>query len=214
MSSLTLVLLLGTGAMFLCMWYGGKIYAIPVWKIAISAFLLTAVGLLGAHLMSLLESGKWNGRSFFGAVFLAPILMWPVAKVLKIPYGNLMDLCAPAECVMLALLKVKCRIDHCCIGRFINLGDYEIRFPSQITECVTAILLMFVLLVIIKKQKWSGMVFPWYLLLYGVLRSILNLLRETTPWIGPLSAGNFWALISIILGGGILLLRNRIGKSS
>lgn len=201
MSVFYIFLLIGALFMFLCMWFASRFYEkIPVWKLLISAALLTAIGLLGAHIMALIESGNWNGRSFFGAVFLAPMLMFPVAMILRIPYTIMMDLCAPAECIMLALLKVKCNIDGCCAGKlFLTNGELH-RFPSQKVECAMAIILMVVLLLLIRSKKQTGKIYPWYLILYGVTRFILNLFRETTPWIGPLAAGNFWSIVAIIIG--------------
>ncbi len=207
MSAFNIFLFVGALLMFLCMWFASQFYKkIPIWKVLISAALLTAIGLLGAHLMSVIESGNWSGRSFFGAVFLAPVLMRPVAMVLRIPYKTIMDLCAPAECIMLALLKVKCNIDGCCYGRMFNVAGGSYRFPSQIVECVAAILLMTVLLLMIKSRKQEGKIYLWYLIIYGVSRFILNMFRETTPWIGPLAAGAFWSLAAIVIGIAVMLM--------
>ncbi len=199
-------LALGMLAMLVCMLYTNKSYGIKIWKIAVSAVLLTMIGYLGAKLMYFVEAGKWDGRSFYGAVFLTPILIFPVAKILRIPYGALMDLCAPAECIMLALLKVKCKIDGCCFGRIIELGDVSFQFPSQIVELLTALVLMVILIMIIKRGHWRGSVFAWYVFLYGATRLVLNFFRETKPWIGSLPAGSFWSLIAIVLGALYLIL--------
>ena len=176
-------------------------YCIPGWQVIVSAVILTGIGLLGSRIMFRIEGGAdWSGRSFYGAVFLTPILLWPVAKILRISYGALMDLAAPAECIMLAILKVKCQIDGCCRGRIFITQTGTFRFPSQIVECITAILIMIVLLILIKRQNQQGKIFSLYLIIYGITRFILNLFRETTPWIGPLAAGNFWSLVSIGIG--------------
>jgi len=190
----------GMVAMFFVMWFCGRIYDIPVWKIAVSAVLLTAIGYLGAKLMFFIESGGWSGRSLFGSIFLAPILMYPVTKVLRINYGKLLDICAPAECIMLALLKVKCVIDGCCAGRMVSFSGKSFVFPSQKVECAAFLIIMVILLVMIFKKKKESLIYPYYMIIYGVVRFILNLLRETTPWIGPLPAGNFWSICSIIIG--------------
>ncbi len=213
--SFFIFLFIGMCLMFLCMWYTGRSYSFPVWKIAVSAFLLTVIGVAGAYLMAFVESGKFNGgRSFYGALFLAPVLIWPVAKVLKLPYGKLLDICAPAECIMLALLKAKCRIDGCCFGRIMTIGGNSFRFPSQIVECAAAIVLMVVLIIILKKKKWIGLIFPWYMVLYGFSRLIFNQFRETSPWIGPFAAGTFWSLISLIIGGAVIVYVKTRGKKT
>jgi len=186
--------------MFVIMLVCGRRFGMAVWKIAIFAIILTAVGYLGALCMAFIESGEWSGRSLFGSIFLAPVLMFPVAKVFKTPYGQLMDICAPAECIMLALLKVKCTIDGCCGGRKIDFGGSSFIFPSQKVECAVFLVIMVILALMVLKDRHPGLVYPYYMVIYGVARFFLNLLRETTPWIGPLPAGNFWALISIAIG--------------
>ena len=102
-------LVIGTVMMFITLRFAAKAYDInPLWKILITAVALLGTGVLGAFSMFWIESGRWGGRSFYGAVFLVPVLMFPVSKVLKIRYGDMMDICAPAGCIMSAILKVKC----------------------------------------------------------------------------------------------------------
>ncbi len=210
MSEFYVFLFIGALLMFLCIWFASRFYdKIPVWKLLIAAAALTVIGLLGARLMSGIESGNWTGRSFYGAVFLVPVLMFPVAVILHIPYSIIMDMCAPAGCVMLALLKVKCSIDGCCKGRIFTTSGGEFRFPSQKVECVAAILLMIVILLLIRSRKQAGKIYSWYLMLYGVTRLILNQFRETKPWIGPLAAGTFWSLVAIGIGTAVLVVMRK-----
>ena len=206
----------GTVLMCVCMEYANHLsYRFPVWKIVVSAVLSAGIGLLGAKLMAWIEIGSWAGRSYFGALFLAPLLLWPVSKALNVRFGSLMDLSAPEECVMVALLKVKCKIDGCCYGRLFDAPHGAIQFPSQIVEAVAALLLLAVLFVLIKRRKHDGEIFPIYMILYGAVRFVLNLFRETTPWIGPLPAGNFWSLVSIVLGiAAILRIRKRRSRTA
>ena len=209
MNAFTLFLLAGMALMIICMCLVNRmVYHYPLWKVIISGAVLTGIGLLGAHIMSWIESGNWSGRSFYGAVFLTPILLWPLAKIIKMSYGRLMDLAAPAECIMLALLKVKCQIDGCCAGRIYSIPSGSFQFPSQKVECIAAMILMIVLLIMIKQKKYEGKIFQSYLIMYGVVRFVLNLFRETTPWIGPLAAGNFWSLVSVVIGIVSIILFN------
>ena len=198
-----LFLSIGTLLMFGVMLIAGKNFHIPWWKLLLSSVVLTAAGVLGAYLMFLLENGSWGGKSFFGSIFLPPVMMLAAAKLLKIRQSELLDLCAPAECVMLALLKVDCLRSGCCAGRVIGLSAYTgepVRFPSQIAEGVNALILMVFLILIVRQDKMSGTAYPLYMILYGVCRFFLNLLRETTPFIWILPAGNFWALVCTALG--------------
>lgn len=195
----------GTLAMMLVMLFAGRMTKTAIWKRLVSAVILTAAGVAGAKLMFWIESGfkDFGGRSFYGALFFAPCLMIPVALLLKMKISEMLDLCAPSECVMLALLKANCYIDGCCGGKVIYQNEFEnvcIIFPSQIVECVTALLLMVLLLFMIRRGNNKGTVYAQYMIIYGVLRFILNLMRETSPFIWILPAGNFWSLISLAIG--------------
>ncbi len=199
----------------LMMWYTNRYYHIPLWKLAVASIFLGFAGIFGAKLMGFIEhNGIWKGRSFFGSVFLIPLVMYPVTKALKVPYGDFMDLVAPAGCFMLIALKIKCKIDGCCYGLKMQIGDFSFRFPSQIAECIAALILTVVMLLIIKKGRWRGYVYAWCMLLYGCSRFILNLFRETDSWIGPLSQGCFWSLISILIGATFLVFgKSKIQKA-
>ena len=174
---------------------------LPMWKTLLSAAVLTVLGVLGAKLMFLIESGFWAGTSFYGAVFFPPLFMVLLALLLRVPPLTLLDLCAPAECVMLAILKMQCAVNGCCVGILLTItadGTY-IRFPSQIIELLNALVLMVMLLRLIRKGTWQGRIYPIYMLLYGITRFILNLLRDTKPFLLGLPAGNFWSLVAIVI---------------
>lgn len=195
-------LVVGTIAMAAVMllprrWWAG----LPMWKTLLSAAVLTVLGVLGAKLMFLIESGFWAGTSFYGAMFFPPLFMVLLALLLRVPPLTLLDLCAPAECVMLALLKVLCLKNGCCGGRllFTTASGGEIYFPSQIIELLNALVLMVMLLWLIRKGTWQGRIYPIYMLLYGITRFILNLLRDTKPFLLGLPAGNFWSLVAIVI---------------
>ena len=154
-----------------------------------------------------IESGGWSGTSFYGAVFFAPFMMAAVARLLKVKVATLLDLCAPSECIMLALMKVRCIIYNCCAGKVLCvINSEEIRFPSQIVEMMVAFILLYILVRCIKKSKYQDSIYAWYMVLYGVTRFVLNLLRDTKPFVWIFPAGNFWSLISVIIGVIWLLL--------
>lgn len=195
-------LIIGTIAMAAVMllprrWQAG----LPMWKTLLSAAVLTVLGVLGAKLMYVLENGGFGGISYYGAVFFPPLFMVLLALLLRMPPLTLLDLCAPAECVMLALLKVLCLKNGCCGGRllFTAASGTEVYFPSQIIELLNALVLMVMLLWLIRKGTWQGRIYPIYMLLYGITRFILNLLRDTKPFLLGIPAGNFWSLVAIVI---------------
>ena len=202
----------GMVAMILCMLYAGKTYGITAKKVIITAVYLTISGTLATHIMSFIETGQFGGRSFFGAAFFVPIFMYPLAKLLNIRYGEIMDICAPAGCIMLSILKFKCYLDGCCWGRQFILKTTAIRFPSQIVESVLALVLAAVMMLILIKGRHKTMVYPMQLVIYGVLRFFLNLLRDVDPWLGPLPAGNVWSLLAIAIGCIVLAVNKKKTK--
>lgn len=200
--SFELFLSAGTLLMIAVMLFAGETYKIPIWKRIFLAIVLTGAGVAGAKLMAFIESGSFSGRSFFGALFFAPIIMAPVAKLMKVSISDTLDICAPAECIMLTFLKIDCTIEGCCRGMLLRMAENgeEIRFPSQVTECVNALLLMLALLWILQRGKQKGAIYLWYMVLYGISRFILNSFRETEPFVWILPAGHFWSIISIGIG--------------
>jgi len=204
-----IIILEGTLAMFVLMLLRRKSYPqIKNWQFGVVSILLTISGVIGAMLMHFIESGTFSGTSFFGAILFVPVIMLP-ALLIKIPYGTLMDLCAPAESLMLAFMKVDCLVAGCCIGKYLpNLG---FQFPSQLIEMVVTIIIMAVLIKIEKNPKNKNTIYAWYLILYGVTRFILNWFRYgVKPFVWVLPAGNFWSLVAIAVGIVWLLIVKRI----
>ena len=193
---------LGAAAMYGVMVAQRKYYKISSLKCLWLTVTLTLSGVLGAKLMYFLESGgSFSGESFYGALFLAPVLMTLVAKLSRVPVWKVLDLCAPAECIMLAIHKVRCAIAGCCRGRVLFKVEYTaVRFPSQIVETVTALILMLILIKMMRKGTHVGEIYPIYMLMYGVLRFVLNSFRVTAPIAGWLAYGHIWSVVSAAIG--------------
>lgn len=199
---LVFVLLMGTLSMILIMAYSCVKYRISLWKVVPCAMVLAVLGVLGTKIMAVLEGGSFEGQSFYGAVLFTPLMMCLTAPLFRMKVTDLLDLCAPAECGMLVFQKVACLVTGCCEGRIFgynSLGE-AIRFPSQIMEIIAAVIILCVLLCMVQTGKQRGRLYFWYLFLYGSIRFVLNLFRETSPFIWILPAGNFWSLIAIVIG--------------
>ena len=196
------LLSIGTLLMIIVMVICRKWRHTPLWKTIVVPFLLMVAGVAGVRLLFYIENGSFDGTSFYGAVLFVPIMFVIVKLVFFMPYGQLMDLCAPSECIMLAVMKVQCIVNGCCWGRIlcINAAGEEIRFPSQIVEMAVALILVVVLILMMRNPKNHGKIYPFYMILYGSSRFVLNLLRETTDFIWILPAGNVWSIVSIAAG--------------
>lgn len=181
-------------------------YGFPIWKTVAATALLTVVGVVSVKIMFFVENGTWGGLSFFGAVFLVPFWFLPISLLLRLPYRALLDITAPAICIMLALMKVECLLSGCCMGRVLyeTAAGEIVRFPSQVAEFCNALLLLGVLILLIFRGRQEGRIYPWFMVIYGGTRFGLNLFRETKPYVWKLSPGGFWSLVAIALG--IMLL--------
>lgn len=182
-----------------------QVYA---WKMVLVAMWLLITGVVGTMLLAYIEQGVFGGTSFYGAVFLVPVLIAP-AMLLKIPYKDILNLCAPAECAMLLVMRFDCLDKGCCFGRYLPMLGFQ--FPSQIAEMAVAVTVMVTLIRMQQKDR-QVQLYPWYMILYGACRFILQGLRYggTDPWILGLSQGHFWSLISVAIGAAWLLLsKNR-----
>lgn len=206
-----LIILSGTLGMLLLMLLRRKRHPdVKLWKYPIISLLLTVAGVAGTMLMFFIESGRFGGTSFYGAVLFVPVLMLPVL-LLGIPFHTLMDLCAPAECLMLTIMKLDCILCDCCIGRY--LPSLGFQFPSQVVEMITAFFVMLILLEKEKKENARGTLYGWYLILYGSTRFILNWFRYgLKPFALGLPSGNFWSLIAIAIGFIWLALLKKVKK--
>lgn len=199
---------LGAVAMFLSMLLRKKQFPqVAIWKMVLLTLWLTITGVLGTMILAYIELGEFGGTSFYGAVFLVPILILP-AMLMRITYRDILNLCAPAECAMLLVMRFDCLDKGCCFGRY--LPALEFQFPSQIAEMVVAITIMITLIQMHRKDR-QVQLYPWYMILYGVCRFILQGFRYggTDPWVLGLSQGHLWSLVSMAIGTVWLLLSRR-----
>lgn len=168
--------------------------------LALSA-LIPLSAYLSACIMYLVENGGWGGISLFGGLLLMPLWSILFAKVLRLPYKTVTDVCAPAGMANIAVMKINCLKEGCCRGIVLSQlsANGEVRFPSQAVEFSVAAAFVWVILVAMKKGKWRGMLYPYAMLMYCSSRFFLDLLRETEPFLLGMSAGCFWSIVGVIL---------------
>lgn len=207
---------IGTLFMFFPIWAMGKKQNISAFKCGLISVILTLVGTLGTMLMYYIETGSFGGISFFGAVFVVPIVFSLVAIILRVPYGLLLDMCAVGECLMSAVMKVHCYISGCCKGRpLFETQNGTVYFPSRMAEMLMAIGLFIILFVWFKKGKKRNQLYAWYLVLYGSCRFCLNWFRELPDYTETLlPMGNIWSIVAVVCGLIWILVaaKNKIDK--
>ena len=199
------ILMIGIGAaamLFYTLLRRKQFPDVALWKIPAVMVILTVAGVLGTILLFFVENGNFGGTSFYGAVLCVPILMVP-AMALRLKYSTILDMCAGAECAMLAVMKVDCLMGtQCCYGKQVYWFGTSFQFPSQIAEMINSIGLAIFLYFAYKKMR-RGSQYPLYMLTYGFTRFLLNSLRYVAPdeYILGIAQGQFWSLVSMAIGG-------------
>ena len=152
----------------------------------------TLFGLLAAHFSEWLAEGSWagyslwsflnifDGRSIIGGLIggwvAVEIYKW--RKGIKISLGDAFALSLPlAE----AVGRIGCWFNGCCYGKQASLPiavyqHGEWRYPTQFISAIAAILIFFCLFSLRNKLK-RGQLFASYLILFGVVRMVLEPLR-------------------------------------
>lgn len=180
-----------------------------VGRAVLYTMLLALFSLAGAKLLYAVENWKQflsngvtlNGVSFFGSVFLLPVVMYLVCKWRKIPYGAFMDYCSPSLMAMLSILRVGCYLNGCCGGITVPVGEYStMTVPTQMLECIGDLTILGVLLMVEWHYSGRGLLYPYILVLYGAMRFIVEFFRDTPKdWL-YLSHGQWFAMASTVIG--------------
>lgn len=197
-STYYLILLAGILGMFLCICKRRTFFSLNIWQCGAFTALLTAVGVAGAMLLFFLESGSFGGVSFFGSVYLIPLVMPLVGMLFRLRSGQTMDVCGPCVAIMIGCMRVNCFLSGCCGGVETCLGDFCFSWPTQALDSIGDFAILFWLLRLEAMGKAEGTLYPLFMLAYGTMRFLLEFLRDTPKdWL-YLSHGQWFALISIL----------------
>lgn len=207
---LLLYLSIGTIAMLIPIMIQVAWHEIKLWKSVPIAIALTIAGTAGTYLLFFVENHWVGGTSFYGAVFFVPIIFLMLSKLVRIPYGILIDMCAPAECAMLVIMKIQCFVSGCCSGKalYVNSMGETVYFPSQVIELIVAGLIGAILMILVYRKKNTGCIYSLYMIIYGASRLILNTFRaDQTSFLLGMPPGHIWSILSVLLGS-IWLIAN------
>lgn len=166
-----------------------------------------AYGTFAARLLAIIEAGgdleKAATMRLYGAVFAYPLLYGTWARIKNRKYAAMMDVAT--ICIVVGLIpgRMNCIMSGCCDGILIISGGAA-RWPLREIEIVFYFIFMAVYCKRILKGKTCGQVYPALLMSYGVLRFLLEFLREEfTAQIGIFHLAHIWSLISIVVGAGV-----------
>lgn len=202
-----LAMFLGFVAMLWLTVHRKKIYGFSNLRAIIFTVLVMAFGLIGCKLLYVVENFsefKKNGISaggfsFFGAVFLIPVMMGLLRKLFSLSWRQCIDACAPCVIVMIAVMRFGCLLNGCCGGWVARFGRVSFRWPTQAFEGFGDIAILMWILNMEKREDKPGRLYPYFLLSYGTLRFLVEFFRDTAKdWL-YISHGQWFSIVAILI---------------
>lgn len=177
-------------------------YSLSIAQAVLYTLILLIIGIAGAKLLFFFESGlkSFSGMSFYGAVYLVLLAMPLIGFAFKLKPVDSLDACAPCVAAIIGFQRFGCYCAGCCGG--IPMGDRGAVWPTQLLEGVGDMAILCFLLTVEGREMSRGKCYPLFLLCYGIMRFVIEFVRDTPKdWLG-LSHGQWFSIAGI----GIALL--------
>lgn len=207
-STYWLMLSVGAVGMWFCLRRRRVRFSLSIWQCVYFTILLTVIGFAGAKLLFILENFRstlengisLGGLSFFGSVFLIPLLMPLIGRLFGLQRSQTMDICGPCVAIMIGCMRVGCFLQGCCGGWELCMGSFCFTWPTQMLESVGDFAIMAWLLQWEDSGKGKGKLYPILMVGYSTMRFFIEFLRETRKdWL-HLSRGQWFSLAAVFVG--------------
>ena len=198
-----LILLLGCGTLFNVYWLHRCRERLHLrWpSVLLLSVLHTVLGVLSVKVFALFETGNFSNMSLFGGVFFMPLFYWGVAKLAKQKTADVFDVFTICLVFTLMCARLNCVISGCCLGAHIPIeGLTHLRFPTRELELIFYVLLLSRLWRKVLSGSARGMIYPIYMISYGIFRFVTETLRFSDRTDSILHISHLWALLSLGVG--------------
>lgn len=208
LSSYWLMFFVGVIAMFALSLDRRRQLGFSVGKAIVFTLALTVSGVASVKILYILENIQevleygitLGGMSFFGAVFLVPLFMYPVGRLLSLRFGQTGDICALCVLAMIGSIRVGCFLAGCCGGTQVELGSLMFCWPTQAVESIGDFAILAALYDYHKRGIHRGELYPMFMIGYSVLRFFVEFFRATPKdWLG-LGHGHWFAIFALVIG--------------
>lgn len=198
-----LILLLGCGTLFNVYWLHRCRERLHLrWpSVLLLSVLHTVLGVLSVKVFALFETENFSNMSLFGGVFFMPLFYWGVAKLAKQKAADVFDVFTICLVFTLMCARLNCIISGCCLGAHIPIeGLTHLRFPTRELELLFYVLLLSRLWRKVLSGSARGMIYPIYMISYGIFRFVTETLRFSDRTDSILHISHLWALLSLGIG--------------
>lgn len=203
LSDHALILLLGCGTLFNVYWLHRCRERLHLrWlSVLLLSVLHTVLGVFSVKVFALFETGNFSNMSLFGGVFFMPLFYWGVAKLAKQKAADVFDVFTICLVFTLMCARLNCIISGCCLGAHIPIeGLTHLRFPTREMELIFYVLLLSRLWRKVLSGSARGMIYPIYMISYGIFRFVTETLRFSDRTDSILHVSHLWALLSLGIG--------------
>ncbi len=212
-STLPVMLVLGTLGMALSVLRRRARFGLTRLRAVLLTLMLTAVGVAGARILYILENGPEGGVSFYGSVFLIPLLMPLAGRLLGLRFRQTMDICGPCVAIMIGCLRVNCFLSGCCGGWTVCLGKLCFAWPTQALDSIGDFIIGGWLMHLEEQGQGNGRLYPLFMAAYSIMRFFLEFLRDTPKNVLGMSNGQWYAIIAVLAGLFWIILGKKKDKS-
>lgn len=198
-----LFILLGCGTLFNVYWLHRCRERLHLrWlSVLLLSVLHTVLGVLSVKVFALFETGNFSNMSLFGGVFFMPLFYWGVAKLAKQKTADVFDVFTICLVFTLMCARLNCIISGCCLGAHIPIeGLTHLRFPTRELELLFYVILLSQLWRKVLSGSARGMIYPIYMISYGIFRFVTETLRVSNRTDSILHISHLWALLSLGIG--------------
>lgn len=204
----SLFFLLGLGTIFTYIWLFSfrKRLHMRWYTILLFSIIHTAFGVMCVMLFAFIEAGfrisAFGNMSLFGGVFLMPVLYFIFAMLANKKISDVFDICTISMIFTLMCARINCLIAGCCLGKVIP--GTTLRWPTREVEIIFYAILLFALGRKVKHQDTHGIIYPVYMMSYGIFRFIVEWFRYNDSY-SLIHFGHIWSVISLALGYSIYM---------
>ena len=203
LSDHALILLLSCGTLFNVYWLHRCRERLHLrWlSVLLLSVLHTVLGVLSVKVFALFETGDFSNMSLFGGVFFMPLFYWGVAKLAKQKAADVFDVFTICLVFTLMCARLNCIVSGCCLGAHIPIeGLTHLRFPTRELELLFYVILLSRLWRKVLNRSARGMIYPIYMISYGIFRFVTETLRVSSRANNILHISHLWALLSLGIG--------------
>lgn len=154
-----------------------------------------------------------GGLSFYGAFALGLIVFLLWCKWRKYSFLLLADLYAPYVALGYTFGRIGCFLNGCCYGKVAEVPwavvipavDNFPRHPAQLYAAAGSLVLFFLLRYLYRFKLYPGFNLLNLVMLYGLMRFLVEFFREEEAWWGFLSMAQVFSLLFLLLAGALSL---------